>query len=37
MIIERINEQLPGTILERHAFRGDETATKKEEFVHAFD
>ncbi len=25
MIIERINEQLPGTILERHAFRGDDT------------
>jgi len=27
MVIERIEAQLPGAILERHAFRGDETVT----------
>ena len=25
MILEHIDEQLPGTILDRHAFRGDQT------------
>ena len=27
MVIERIEAQLPGAILDRHAFRGDETVT----------
>ena len=27
MVIERIEAQLPGAVLERHAFRGDETIT----------
>ena len=38
MVIERIDEQLPGAILDRHAFRGDQTIiVARERFLEVVD
>ena len=38
MVIERIDEQLPGVILDRHAFRGDQTiVVDRERFLEVVD
>ena len=38
MVIERIDEQLPGVILDRHAFRGDQTIlVDRERFLEVVD
>jgi NADH-quinone oxidoreductase subunit C len=38
MVIERIDEQLPGAILDRHAFRGDQTiVVDRERFLECVD